>query len=89
MQVFRGHFAGLLMAQFDFDGILLETGLLQTGFHAAGLSLEAAMSYIAMCDLDVGIRHRFLFATRPPYDGTPLLRDGSPQRKQHDFLSQR
>ncbi len=26
------------MAQFEFDGILLETGLLQTGFHAAGLS---------------------------------------------------
>ncbi len=24
------------MAQFEFDGILLETGLLQTGFHAAG-----------------------------------------------------
>ena len=42
------------MAQFEFDGILLETGLLQTGFHAAGPTPPAPQA--AHCDGETGAR---------------------------------
>ena len=49
VQVFWGYFAGILMAQFEFDGILLKPCLLQPCLHVAGTSTMLPGLHLHTC----------------------------------------